>query len=87
MPFLTGSTFPLSLIRRPVLVEPETMENYVRRLQTDTWESFWGHANTLALASRMTGCNLTPKEARPVVQLSQDGHPQLYGQTYSESVP
>ena len=84
MPFLTGSTFPLSLIRRPVLIEPETMENYIRRLQTDRWESFWGHANTLPLANRMTGCDLTPKEERPAVRLSAEGLPELHGQAFSE---
>ena len=84
MPFLTGNTFPLSLIRRPVLIEPETMENYMYRLRTDAWESFWGHANTLSLASRMMGCDLTPKESRPAVQLSPEGFPKLYGQVYSE---
>ena len=84
MPFLTGSTFPLSLIRRPVLIEPETMENYMCHLQMDDWESFWGHANTLAAANKMTRRDLTPRETRPAVQLSKDGLPVLYGHVYSE---
>ena len=84
MAFLTSSTFPLSLIRREVVIEPSSMEEYIQRLKTDDWESFWGHANTLAVASQMTGCDLAPKEERPAVKLSPEGLPELHGKAYTE---
>ena len=84
MAFLTGSTFPLSLIRRPVVIEPASLEDYVHKLRSEAWESFWGHENTLPLAKELVGGELTPRTERPAVRLSADGYPELYGQSYRE---
>ncbi len=84
IPFLTGSTFPLSLIRRRVVIETASLEEYLRRLQTGEWTSFWGHTNTLALANALTGVDLTPKTARPALLLNQENFPTLDGREYRE---
>lgn len=82
--FLTGSTFPLSLIRRPVTIEPASFEDFLTALRSAQWASFWGHANTLQLANRLTGVDLTPQTERPAVTLSPEGFPQLYGKVYHQ---
>ena len=84
MAFLTGSTFPLSLIRRSVRIEPVTLEAYRRHLFLETWSSFWGHQNTLSCANALTGVDLTPRIERPAVILNRDGFPTLNGIEYRD---
>ncbi len=74
---LLGNSFPLSLIRRPVAIEPFPAETLQERLQEAVLHSFWGHGNTLKAASQWLGEDLTPKTERPVILLSSEGLPQL----------
>lgn len=81
---LIGNSFPLSLIRRAVLIRPaDPMEFHVacmgRRIV-----SFWGHANTLAAASQYAGVELTPGSERPVIGLSAEGYPCFDGEEFRE---
>lgn len=82
--FLTGNSFPLGLVRRPVRIEPETLENYLQKLNECSWESYWGHENTLAAVNRITGKDLTPAKPRPALELDAEGYPMLYGKSYRE---
>jgi hypothetical protein len=61
---LVGNSFPLSLIRRRVVIEPTTVDALRAALAGKTLHSFWGHANTLAAASRHLGVDLTPTGSR-----------------------
>jgi len=81
---LIGNSFPLSLIRRPVQIEPQTFEALQEAKQNAEIFSFWGHANTLDVAEQFTGISLQPKTKRPALQLQESRLPQLYGQTFCE---
>lgn len=81
---LTGNSFPLSLIRRKVSIEPETLQHFQETLAQSCWESYWGHKNTLAAVKQFCGTDLTPKVERPALELDSNGYPCLYGQTYKE---
>ncbi len=83
-PVLIGSTFPLSLIRRRVLVEPASLGALRSKLVGRPVASFWGHANTTAAATALVGVDLTPREARPALGLSVEGLPMLGGVVFDE---
>ena len=82
--FLTGNSFPLGLVRRRVVIEPRSLEEYRARLASGGWVSFWGHENTLSAARTVCGFDLRPREARPAVILDAEGYPSLYGESYRE---
>lgn len=82
--FLTGNSFPLNLIRRPVRIEPETLDHYREQLRESEWESYWGHVNTLSVVKAITGNDLTPQKSRPALELDAEGYPTLWGKTYRE---
>lgn len=75
-----GNTFPLTLVRRPVKIEPIS-EIYAKNLIKHEREliSFWGHENTINIASRYAGVDLTPEKPRPALSLTGDGYPELFG--------
>lgn len=81
---LVGSTFPLSLVRRPVRIAPNTLGEFRKACDSSRVCSFWGHGGTLALASELAGHNLTPSRPRPALQLDGDCLPTLDGQSFSE---
>jgi hypothetical protein len=83
-PLLIGSTFPLSLIRRPVRVSPRPVKVLWELVRTRPVMSFWGHANTLAAANRMLGIDLTPAVERPALVLDAASLPTLAGRTFEE---
>ena len=80
--FLIGSTFPLSLIRREVVIEPESIFELKKALDFGNWQSFWGHENTLAIASTLTGYDLKSATFRPVLSLNEQKLPALNGKSY-----
>ena len=82
--FLTGNSFPLGLVRRPVRIEPVKLEQYLQKLDKCSWESYWGHENTLAAVNRLTGKDLKPAQPRPALELDAEGYPTLYGKSYRE---
>lgn len=81
---LIGNAFPLALVRRKISVEPAPRETLLSAAQGKRVVSFWGHANTLKIASEMAGVDLTPSSRRPVLTLSSDGLPVLEGTAFSE---
>lgn len=82
--FLTGNSFPMSLIRRRVVIEPRTLAEYRGKLNDGGWESYWGHENTLSVAKAECGVDLRPREPRPAVTLDGEGYPCLYGESFRE---
>ena len=74
---LIGNSFPMSLIRRKVTIEPTLVV-----LNKYAVTSFWGHDNTVVAASDYLGVDLTPKEERPVIILNKEGYPTLYGELF-----
>jgi hypothetical protein len=82
---LIGNSFPLSLIRRPIRIEPRTREQLLLVAFQKEIISFWGHPNTLRRVEQFTGLSLAPQNERPIIQLDPKSRlPQLYGQTFCE---
>ena len=81
---LIGNSFPLSLIRRKVVIEIASRDTILEAVQGKAVASFWGHANTLAAANGWLGADLTPKTERPALCLSENKLPQLDGVEYQE---
>jgi hypothetical protein len=81
---LIGNAFPLSLIRRPVRIEPVSVDELRAAASNTEIVSFWGHANTLAAAEAFSGLPLFPAVERPVIQLQESGLPSMVGQTFCE---
>lgn len=81
---LLGNSFPLSLIRRPVHIEPRQLADLRAALVGRTLYSFWGHANTLAAVTRMLVRDVRPKTARPVLSLDNSCLPCLDGRSFNE---
>ncbi len=80
---LIGNSFPLSLMRREVVIAPVSLADLLEETATRRICSFWGHANTLRAASAATGLDLTPVTARPVLELSPDNLPLFNGQLFT----
>jgi len=78
-PFLVGNTFPLSLVRRRVTMEPRPVEELRQTLRSRPWRSFWGHSNTLPAANALLDSDLTPETERPAISLTPDKLPSLGG--------
>ena len=83
-PVLLGNTFPLSLIRRPVRIAPATLESLRRAIIERSVCSFWGHANTLAVATRLLGVDISPEQDRPAITLTNTNLPKLNGMTFED---
>lgn len=81
---LIGNTYPSSLIRRPALFTPVSVEEAQELLASRDSDSFWGHSNTVALASDVLGVDLTPREERPTLTLSDNNLPVLHGVEHLE---
>lgn len=81
---LVGNTFPLTLIRRKIVISPEPLPGLQLAASGKRIASFWGHANTLCSASKVTELDLTPRTERPVLELSSEGLPMLDGQVFQE---
>ena len=95
---LIGNSFPLSLIRRTVRMEPLPLEALQKAASGKTIVSFWGHANTLSIASAYTALDLAPQQPygrlvsrpsarpshRPILSLSSKNLPTLDNQTFRE---
>lgn len=81
---LIGNSFPLSLIRRVVLIRPSSQRELRELLSGRRVVSFWGHANTLLAASQYAGCDLTPSCERPAVRLSAECYPCFAAEIFHE---
>ena len=83
-PILIGSAFPLSLIRRRVVIEPCELKRVRTELKRRPFASFWGHANTLSAAKAMLGVDISPRMERPAVRLDAEQLPTLDGTVFTE---
>lgn len=78
---LIGNTFPLPLIRRAVEIRPVSRDEIP--INPEVF-SFWGHQNTQTLAGQFLGLDLTPRQERPVLNLSEKQLPMLFGEEFWE---
>ena len=83
-PVLLGSTFPLSLIRRRVVIEPISVRKVQEELEERGFVSFWGHHNTAAAASSILGVEVTPDSERPAVMLNEVRLPVLKDRVFHD---
>jgi len=83
-PFLVSNSFPFSLIRRRVVVEPRTIEELKNALSSQKWISTWGHSNTVGVVSAISGVDLRPETERPAISLSDQNLPSLGRITFEE---
>lgn len=81
---LIGNTFPLALARRKITIVPASREELAAAAEGKHIVSFWGHENTMHVASAMIGFDLTPATSRPVITLSKEGVPSLDGNVFRE---
>lgn len=81
---LIGNTFPLSLVRRPVRIQPAQPGELKQAVAGKRVVSFWGHESTRAQAESVAGVPLAPDTERPAIQLQESGLPSLAGQTFCE---
>ena len=80
---LIGNSFPFSLIRSDkVVVESKNLDSLRKEVDGSLLFSFWGHANTRALAESQLGVSLKPRSERPAITLSEKGLPMLAGETF-----
>lgn len=80
---LIGNAFPLSLISRSVRIDPVALDELKAKLANADIHSFWGHGNTVALASEIVGTSLEPFQSRPAIALDEEGLPRLDGISFS----
>ena len=73
-----GNTYPFNLIRRPARIAPIAADE-ARRLLADGFVSYWGHENTLKVASDYAGVDLTPPTQRPALVLDGENLPSYNG--------
>jgi hypothetical protein len=83
-PILIGNSFPLSLIRTKVVIDPCPVDILRQELAHRPIHSFWGHRNTLTAANQLTGADLTPATERPALKLSPDFRPVLNELSFTE---
>ncbi len=81
---LIGNAFPLSLVRRRVVITPEREETLRTLLRVARPASFWGHPITLQAASARVGVDLAPDSERPAIQLNAEHLPCLDGIAFTE---
>ena len=81
---LIGSTFPLSLIRKEVVITPKGIDILKEKLHNSQIFSFWGHSNTLKIANDILGFDLKPKCERPALKLNDDKLPILNGEVFQQ---
>ena len=83
-PVLLGNAFPLSLIRRPVRIEPVSLDTLRRAIIARSVCSFWGHANTLTVAAKLLETDITPRDTRPAITLTDTYQPMLNGIVFDD---
>ena len=81
---LVGNSFPLSLIRRGVVITPCEIDELRRLLPGNEIVSYWGHRNTLAAVNDCLGIDLTPTVERPALSLSAEKLPMYEGEEFRE---
>ena len=79
IPVLLGNSFPLSLVRRAVRIDPRTVEELRKEVAERGCISYWGHANTLSAAKAFLGFDPAPSSDRPALALNDDSMPVFEG--------
>lgn len=83
-PILISNSFPFSLVRRPMRVEPRSVGELLTAMHEHPWVSAWGHDNTVAAASTIACADLRPTTPRPALSLDVENLPSLDGQSFAE---
>lgn len=83
-PILISNSFPFSLIRRRVVVEPSTVPDLLTAMHARPWVSAWGHQNTVDLASKLLSADLRTRIEKPTLTLQETRLPQFEGNVFSE---
>lgn len=83
---LIGNSFPMNLIKRKVCITTETTDLLRAKIaESKTVYSFWGHSNTVKVASDICGYDLTPDAGlRPELNVSAMGLPCFDGIEFNE---
>ncbi len=81
---LVGNGFPMNLLRRKISIEPVDICEFRKRLKSVGVLSFWGHENTMAIASDFIGADLTPPHDRPAISLDKEGLPVYHGTQFRQ---
>ena len=73
---LIGNTWPTTLIRRSVRIDVISIGVLKEHIRwADEVYSFWGHQNTIAVANKLLGIDVTPKKERPAISLTSQNLP------------
>jgi hypothetical protein len=83
-PILISNSFPFSLVRRAMRVEPRSVGELLTAMHERSWVSAWGHENTVAAASAISCADLRPATPRPALSLNAENLPSLDGQSFAE---
>lgn len=83
-PILISNSFPFSLVRRAMRVEPRSVGELLTAMHGRPWVSAWGHENTVAAASTIACADLRPTAPRPALSLDAEKLPSLDGQSFAE---
>lgn len=81
---LLGNTYPLNLVRRPVRIEPASLDELRQLAKDQGFLSFWGHDNTRAAVTQVLGFDPAPKAHRPSLTLSAENLPTLDDTTFDQ---
>ena len=82
---LVGNIYPTSLVRRPTLMVPCSVEEFRAAVAESAGVvSFWGHTNTIAAAQAVLGVDVRPAVERPALTLDADNLPTLAGEAWDE---
>lgn len=69
---LIGSSFPMSITRSRVEVEPIDLDTFKAEIDGLDVVSAWQHSNTLVAVKEYTGLDLTPPIVRPRIRMTED---------------
>ncbi len=83
-PVLLGNAYPLSLVRRRVVIGPRLLDDLRAEIGARGLISFWGHANTIEAARHLLGYDPAPPHHRPALTLNAEGLPTLTGQSFDQ---
>jgi len=85
---LIGNSFPMNLITRDVIIKPKTVAELRKEIKiAEEIYSFWGHGNTVKIASNICGTDLNNKGngiRRERVSITSDGLPSFGGLFFRE---
>lgn len=81
---LLGNSFPMGLVKRPARLTPLRKEDLLALLKDKEIVSYWGHQNTVSLASAYLGREIPCR--RVALGLSRDLFPSIDGETFQEVI-